>query len=498
MALFDRKFLGFKSDERRKAGRLGELAKNRLGLISQVRSAFPKESIRNPKLELLDAYYERRQYAGLPEWDQNDPDAEYIPVRKRTPRLQLNFAKTLISRITSKMVGENTFPQFKIEDDMETEEYFRFIIKASKLKGKIVEPTKRMFAVGSVFVRFQIINGSFQFEHFLSKFCHPKFTQTGDLEFVRIQFIFDDLNTLDENGEPKKMWFRMDLSQFTDIKWKPVEFKEGVEPVFEAIEEQVEHQMGFVQGEWFRTMEQPDTPDGPSLIEDILDFIDELNYNFSQSSHAIQYNQDPQLSINGLDQEELDNLIRSSQKAWNLGREGKAEFLESTMNGVTAALEFRDKVRLNIQDISRIVLLDPEKAVAHAQSARAMEVLHGPMIELIHEVRPFFEINIVSLVVKMAVANLIVVRRGDPAPVTIPPGFQPKSMMITLSWPPIFPLTMEDLQKKMGVANTAAAGLFISRETAMRFVAKDFGIEDIEEEQRKIDAQPVINPFGGF
>jgi hypothetical protein len=32
----------------------------------------------------------------------------------------------------------------------------------------------------------------------------------------------------------------------------------------------------------------------------------------------------------------------------------------------------------------------------------------------------------------------------------------------------------------------------------MKWLAKDFGIEDIEEEKAKIAAQPVINPFGGF
>jgi len=31
-----------------------------------------------------------------------------------------------------------------------------------------------------------------------------------------------------------------------------------------------------------------------------------------------------------------------------------------------------------------------------------------------------------------------------------------------------------------------------------KWLAKDFGVEDIEEEVRKVNDQPVINPFGGF
>jgi len=66
------------------------------------------------------------------------------------------------------------------------------------------------------------------------------------------------------------------------------------------------------------------------------------------------------------------------------------------------------------------------------------------------------------------------------------------------SWPPIFPQTIEDLQKKASLVNTVTAGNLISRETGTRFLARDFGVDNVEEEVQKIAAQPVINPFGGF
>jgi hypothetical protein len=31
----------------------------------------------------------------------------------------------------------------------------------------------------------------------------------------------------------------------------------------------------------------------------------------------------------------------------------------------------------------------------------------------------------------------------------------------------------------------------------MRYIAKDFGIEDLDEEMQKILSQPAFNPFGG-
>ena len=37
-----------------------------------------------------------------------------------------------------------------------------------------------------------------------------------------------------------------------------------------------------------------------------------------------------------------------------------------------------------------------------------------------------------------------------------------------------------------------------SRATLTRWLAKDFGVENIEEEVAKVGTQKVINPFGGF
>lgn len=499
MALFGGRFLGFKSDKRRKMGRLGELASNQLGVISQFRPAFPIESIRSPKLELLDAYYEARQYAGFDPWDQMDPKAPYVPIRRRAPRIQFNFGKLISSRLASKLVGAQTFPELKVEDDPDTEEYLKMIVKASKLKARIVEPIRRELAAGSVFIRFKIEGGTFQIEHFLSKFVTPKFQANGELESARIQFVFEDNDDKDELGNPKKKWFRLDITQVSDIKWLPVDFEEGSEPEFEKIEEQVDHEMGFVQGEWLRTMEVPNSPDGPSVIEDILGFIDELNYNLSQSSTAVQFNQDPQLVVKGMNEEELGALIRSSQKAWNLGREGEAQFLESTLNGATHALEFRDKLRLSVQDIARVILMDPEKIVGHAQSAKAMEVLHAPMMDLIGELRPAIGDSLQKLILKMGIANIIVFNRfSEAAPVQVPPGYRPQSLDVTMSWPPVFPLTMQDLQQKISMVSAATSASIISRETGLAFVAKDFGVENLEEEKAKIDAQPIINPFGAF
>jgi len=466
----------------------------KLGIIPANVAAAKK--VRDPYLDILDSYYENRAYEHLMDWVQPAGMESHVPLRKRKPLLQYNFAKVLSNRVTGKLVGRNVFPSFNIEDDPDTTDLIRLVIQQSRIKSKIIEPMRRMLNSGSVLVRFAIIDGQYKVEHFLGKYCYPEFDSVGGLQRVEIKYVFEDPNEVDETGKAVLKWFRMDLETDKEIVYDNPRFNPAEkEPIFKIVNEVV-HDLGFVQAEWFRTTEE--STDGAALIEDLMGFIDALNYSLSQSDQAISYNQDPQLLIKGMDEDEIDTLIRSAMKAWNLGKEGDASVLEAGLTGPAMAQENRDRLLQRAQDVARVVLLDPEKIVGSAQSAKAMEVLHGPMIDMINELRPQIEYHLKNLVEKMTVATLVVNRQGGLKAITIPPGFTPKSFNIVVTWPEIFPLTLEDLQKKVGVASSAATANIISRETALRFIAKDFGVEDIEEEVSKVNAQPIFNPFGAF
>lgn len=466
-----------------------------IDLTNKKNQQFRKES-----LEKADAYFENRQYENLPEWDvSNDSHGAPLPVRKRQPRFKFAFAKTLSQRVTAKLLGASVFPTFSIEESPEDSEFIKAVIRESKLKSFISEPIRRLVNTGSVFIRFYLSGGTIKLEWYHAKFCYPKFQPNGELASLEIKYTFEDKSEKDALGNYKRKWFKMELNTMSEIMFDNPEFVDGQEPEFVEVA-RLEHGLGFVQGEWFRTCQaqDKDDPDGYGFVSDITDFIDEINYSLSQSSQAVGYNQDPQLAFKGMDESELGNLIRSSLKAWNMGREGEASFIESNLTGVERAIELRDKIKLNIQDITRIVMLDPEKIVGSAQSAKAMEVLHGPLKDLIDELRLSLEPVLKNLVLKMSLLILIANRNGMDVPLEIPAGYAPKSLALELDWPPIFQQTMEDLQKKVQVVSAATSANLISRESGTRFLAKDFGIENVDEEIQKIAAQPIINPFGGF
>lgn len=483
-------------------GRSDIRASKNLGIINLTDKKDPKK-FRDDRLEMLDSYYELRQYGEKPAWDTFEgANGEYIPVRKRAPRFNFAYAKNLSQRVASKLLGKRVFPAFKVQDAPDDEALIQAVVREAKLKARLLEPIRRCLNTGSVFVRFYIEEAAYKVEWFHAKHCYPIFQGNGQLELLRVQYVYVDNADKDSLGRPKKKWFRMDLGMDSEILYDNPEYKpEEEEPIFQVVAE-VDHGLGFVQGTWMRTCELPKSPDGYSLIEDVLGFIDEMNYSLSQSSQALAYNQDPQLLIKGMDEEEMDSLIKSSSKSWNMGREGEASYLEADLTGVQRAMELRDKIRVSISEISRVVLIDPEKAVGNAQSAKAMETLYEPLVELIEELREPIGDCVKELVLKMTISTLMAARQGIPVPIEMPPGFMPTSLQVDLEWPPIFQQTMEDLQRKVSVAASAKNGLMISPETAMRFVHKDFNVENLEEEMAKIDAerekQAALNPYGGF
>ena len=469
------------------------------GVVDILSSPINSRIYRNSKLELLDQYYESTQYNHLMDWFSCDAQSDHIPVRQRRPFIKANFTKVLSQRITAKLIGKKTFPKTSIEDNPLDEEFFKAVLKASKLRANLIEPTKRLLAQGSVFVRFYMDNGRLKVTHHNSKHSYPEWAEDGELEKVIIKYVYEDHKDIDSKGKPKKKWYKAEYNRSSDILYDNPEYKEEdtEEPVFQVVE-QVEHGLGFVQGEWFKTCDIPGKEDGYSLVEDILEFIDEINYSICQSSVASNYNQDPQLIFSGMDEEDLEGLIRSSQKAWHLGKEGEAKLLEAGLSGVEAAGNLRDKMQKHIGEFARIVFMDPEKIVGHAQSAKALEILHGPMLDLLDEIRPFYEEHLKKLIIKVAILILIQSQRGEQTPITLPRGYAPQAFDFEFEWPPVFQQTIQDMQQKVNMVAAATNASLIARETGTKYIAEDFGVEDVELELEKIANQPVINPFGMF
>lgn len=480
--------------------RLRRFANKHLGVIMTDDQA-QSQQYRSEYLDILDKYYNNEQYDDLTDWETaTAPDqTDFVPLRKRKPRIIYNLGKVMVDKVAAKLIGSQTFPTFSIESDDDDTAFFRTVLKASKFRPKMIDTIKHMLTSGASFARYFLVDGNIQIESFKSKYCYPTFDAIGELETIEIKYVYDDSADLDAKGEPKKKWFKIQLNKQSDILFDNPPYQPGgAKPTFNVVSE-TQHDLGWVQGEWFVTHDDKHDFDGYSIFGDILDFIDELNYSLSQSSQSNAYNQEPQLTVTKIDGDELEALVKSSTKAWNLGREGEAKYLETTGKGMQMANELRDKMRRFALDVSRVELQDPEKS-AGVQSGEALKLLNAPLCELVDELRAVIEPKFVNLLIKIAMSCLHFNALGEETILETPPGYIPSSLDLTVAWPPIFPATLADISSAASAANQLSTSQIISRDSLTRWIAQMIpSIDNVEEELDKISKQePLPSPFGTF
>lgn len=472
-----------------------KMAQNRLGRVHE-----PAARVRRSRSATLDKVYkylEGCQYDHLAAW-QDCQDESYIKVRDRRPRVIFPFAKIYQNRVASKLVGASTFPALRIEDDPDTEQFLSIIMNASFFKAKMLSAGKNLASYTSAFVRFKVEDGAIILENYNPNYCYPKFDSKGQLVEVEIKYVFES-NEIDASGKPVLKWYRWIGTQESDTLYNEPEYKPDVEPLWEVVE-QVDHGLGMVQGTWFRAGEHLNGVDGEDLpmVEQLDGFIDAINYNLSLSDSSSSYGMEPQLALKGLTEEEAGDLIKSAHRAWLLGREGDAKFLEVGGSGLEAGKNTREDLLKYASHAAQIVFLDPEKMAANAQSGKAMEVMHAALVEMVNELRPWMAKGMVELAQKILAVVVHYNNAGFETEYIAPKGWMPDSLDIQVKWPPIFPLTIQDVQQIVSIGNMMANANMLSRESAAKWVQAqgvDLGVEDWEAEVAKINGQ---KQFGGF
>ena len=118
-------------------------------------------------------------------------------------------------------------------------------------------------------------------------------------------------------------------------------------------------------------------------------------------------------------------------------------FLEASHQGMNFAGIIQDKNMQLLQYALSIVLLDPEKIAAHAQSGAAMKALFRPVVQFIKQKRPMLKHGICELLQKLETASNKLGARYKLNPGTIE-NSQKK-------WGNIFTDTVVDIQAQGGL-----------------------------------------------
>lgn len=478
--------------------RTQERIRNNLGIISGKDVKGRIKTTRSKKLDTLQAYYLGTQNDKKRDWNEAEQQEEYVSIHERKPPINYTLPQILVNRIKAKLLGKDVFPNFTIEEDPDTQQLIHSIQHATNFPGQIMHGSGDMLVNGSGFVRFKLVNGRMVIETFNSNHCYPFFDKAGELEKVEIRYVYDDEEDIDpQTDKPKKKWYKQELTKTRDILYDNPEYRAGISPVF-SVEETFSHGLGFVQGEWLKLTVDENAIDGVSFVAALLGVTDCLSYSISMTDAAAKYGVDPQTIFSGVDDKNLDGLVKSKEKAWVLGQEGTAQFLESSGSGIQSAHEAQDKLLLRAQEMSRVIMHDPEKVVGQAQSGKAMAILMEPMVEFIGELRPFFEHFMIRFSIKMLAAVVILSRKKMLTDFEMPPNFAVKSFALTATWGEIFPMTPQDLQAKTNVWIQLTNANIVSRETALLKLAEDLGIDpqDIPNEIARVETQKEFNTFG--
>ena len=475
------------------------MARNRIGFIykgasSPGGSRLERFLFRRIELNLLDDYLNDTAYEHLPPWD-GDISNDQMDQRHTQPKVIFPTPEISTGIVNGLMTSEDSRLQFHLDDEG-AQRNLEDSLEEIEFWDHINFLLPSLLVNGSAFIKiFQTPEERIMLKSFNSKSCWPVFDASGELLEVTIRYIYDTGRFKDGSGEKIYAWSQQKLGRQVDILYDNPIFEPGMDDIPEFKEVQrVEHNLGFVQGEWLTTsfFLSSSIPDGISYIQSSLPMIDSMNYRLSKEDSAVYYNLFPMLTAYGLSPEDFSEIRQGNMeevraKGMNVLATGKTpdkaalQFLEGSLTGLQVSEAFHQRMFQMVQYSLKTVMLDPDRMAIHAQSGRAMEALYKPVIQYIKKIRPRMKKSICSILTKAEKIS-----NSFPSNIEIPLGTVDETKK---KWGEIFEDTPADLTQKVGAVTQAVMSKVLSRKTAVENLAPSFGVENVEEEWKQIESE---------
>lgn len=463
-------------------------------------SATPGESPRTRDMALVDAYFHGCQYDGLPRaWHETvDAAGQLIPFRARRPSTILPIPRLIVRVYVRSLWGAGRRPKATLAGGTpEDNALLDDMIAEARLLRVMTEATRRGLTIGTGLVVWRLEAGRLRADAWDAKFADPTFKPGAfpELEALdyRYQFTREIRDPMTGQMRPTKFWHRETIDATTWTVYEDVEVSVATEPTWKA-QTSLPHGLGFVPAVWFTVGERGVHDfDGTGVFAPHVGLIDEINYTASQLGRALYYNLDPQTVVSGVDEADIGDLLKSGWKTWCLPEKADAKLLESNGAYIEQGHRRIDDLKKAIFDATGIVLPDPER-VTGAQSGASLELLAAPQIAevdaLREEVGDAYTRVLEQILGAMASPAMapektrinVRDRKKQPKPAT------PASTRIVLSWGAHFPVTPSDAQIAADAVNKATTAGTLSKAAGARYLAKYFGVEDVEADQDLVEA----------
>jgi hypothetical protein len=489
-------------------------------------------STRYRQLETLGLYAEGRQHEALQyNWDgtrqgyAGEADIKpgwYVPLKHRRPNVRFNLGKLIVGRLTAMALGEESWPQINVSGDEDAEDYVQALATEAKLQQRLQEARSKGGAAGTAVLSFAFVDGMPRVKSHEAKHMFPLRWADRDehvLGAVLKVYAYTRTVWVDSAPKEKRFYFARYWDERTETVWDPIpqELAQTNAWSWKVPSRTIVHDYGECPVYWCQNLEDGDREDGISDIDQLPDTFDRINHLLSATTKGTIANVDPTLVIK--DDPGKNQGVVHKGEGQAIFSKGGADYLELKGESVKTAKELARELTQFCLETAGVVIGDPEKMGAKAQSSLTLKMLYLPMCNQCDLLRVQYG-GLITAVLRGMLRAARKIEGTEPGPVVVtedgyrlqhkpvvvlPPRIEVEgegdekiekevprspgtSERIELKWPQYFPPALPDIKLAVDAA-TAAQGRTISRKTGVAFTAPMFGVVDIDEELALIDVE---------
>jgi hypothetical protein len=419
----------------------------------------------------------------------------YVPISDRRPAVRYNLCRLVVEDSISLLFGEGRFPSIHSEDE-NTRNALRALVKETGLVETMNEAALKG-STGSSAILMRVLKNRVFFQVFDTRYLTPEYDpeepdtlmHVTERYKVRGAVLAAQGYAIKPDQLQANFWFTRAWDRNTETWYMPepvIKTQDDINktPVVDQ-QRTVIHNLGFVPMVWIRNLPGGSAPDGACTFRAAIETQVELEYQLSQAGRGLRYSSDPLLMIKepaGTDQE----IVRSSSNALVVSEKGDAKLLEIGGTAAEAVIAYVKDLREKALESIHGNRTNADRLSA-AQSGRALELLHQPLIWLADRLRTSYGERALLPLMQMVVAasntrkvqiqgNAIRLSDKDP---------------LSLRWRGWFEPTETDKQTQAATLQMHREAGHLSRETAVTSLSPVYDIEDIGAEIAKIEADEV-------
>lgn len=424
--------------------------------------------------------------------EKKDGIGEYIPIRERRPSVRYSLCRVVVDDSVSLLFSEGHFPSIDCKDEV-TRESLEAIAKECKLNEVMIDAATKG-SVGSVAILMRVLDGRLFFDAYNTMFITPywKATAPDTLESVTEKYkvagsVLNDMGYAVDKD--KTYWFQRTWDATREVWFQPWAIGDDKASLIEDASKTTVHDLGFVPIYWVKNLPGGDTTDGkPTFPSEAIDTQIEIDYQLSQAGRGLKYSSDPTLLLKEPAVGNDGAIVKGGGNAIVVGVDGDAKMLEINGTASAAVIEYVRCLRELALESAHGNRSNADK-ISAAQSGRAMELMNQSLIWLADRLRISYGegalLSLLKMIVK-ASAKFKLTVDGEEVP-----ALNTKEK-VSLRWPAWYQPTALDLQATAETLVKLVDAGVLSRETAVKCIANDYDIEDVQAEIALAQAELII------